>query len=61
MFNNCSYGLSLEEDSDYGSLMCKTKGTSVGKLAEDNTIQVGIDRVFHKTLIEIKGQYINDQ
>ena len=29
---HCSYGLSLEEESDYGSLMCKTKGTSVGKL-----------------------------
>ena len=25
-----SYGLSVEEDSDSGSLMCKTKGTSVG-------------------------------
>ena len=33
---NYSYGLSVEEDSNYGSLMCKTKGTSVGKCDGEN-------------------------
>ena len=36
---NCSYGLSVGEDSDYGRLMCKTKGTSVGKIFQDITVE----------------------
>ena len=30
--NYFSYGLWVDEESDEGSLRCKTKGTSVGKL-----------------------------
>ena len=29
--NYFSYGLWVDEESDEGMLMCKTKGTSVGK------------------------------